>query len=803
MVPLCLLLIVARAAAGEPGPEPPTVEQAAEAVLAARQAGSAPRLKRLAGEDEPDPWLVADELCRRGEHDAAEAFARAAPRPAVAKLAAYVDARVGKGTEEKERSALAKATEALRTSAWERAVESITGVDASPDSVVGIRLAGARARALGRLQRHEDAARLWRKAGRDARAIGWLRRASLALGHAGEAAMEATKRRPASTALALAVESWREAIEVRRALGDRAGTARALYGLGITHDRAGRYAEALAVLEKSRNLAKKLDDRGRLLSYVLGSIGYVHAHKGDAQASLQLMQESLAIKLRNDDKPAASNTLRYMGWMYGVLGRKEEALAAYERRLDLARKMGHVPTLADALRLVGSARLTLGKPDAGLSILEEALEQFRTLGRHSDVAGTLGLIAKACRSLRRNEQALERIDAGLRVAEEDDPERTWLAWGALYDARGGVLRALGRTAEAEAEFHRAHEAYLAQAGTRTNAALALANVALVQADQGRLGEAVETAARGVRLARELGDPRTLGLALERLGGIFRMRGEHAASLRYREEALQHLANAKDRQAWAETRGSMALTYMFMGNYEKALAYARQAMEIQQQMGNVIRASGKRQTLALVYYRMGTYARALQEFEALLAEIRSQKRPIPGTVLNDLAGVYSRIGDEAKALALYRQALEAMEAEGDAYHAATALGNVGNVLAEMGRTDEAVKVLEAALEKHEAMGKPGRHRRNAERAGRRACAQGRPRARTRNLRARSRVHGEARSAFPRDGRLDTDRPHAAQARTAGSGPEDPGTGGTTRAPDALRHAARRGVARARSAAPRPR
>ena len=57
--------------------KPLTTEQAADAVLNAVNANDEEALKALAEKDEPDPWLVADLLCYRGEHDAAEAFALA------------------------------------------------------------------------------------------------------------------------------------------------------------------------------------------------------------------------------------------------------------------------------------------------------------------------------------------------------------------------------------------------------------------------------------------------------------------------------------------------------------------------------------------------------------------------------------------------------------------------------------------------------------------------------------------------------------------------------------------------------
>ena len=67
-----------------------TPEQAADQAVVRGEAG---KLEALAQLDVPDPWLVADELCIRGEYDAAHAYARAAPRPDVEDLPGYVSAQ--------------------------------------------------------------------------------------------------------------------------------------------------------------------------------------------------------------------------------------------------------------------------------------------------------------------------------------------------------------------------------------------------------------------------------------------------------------------------------------------------------------------------------------------------------------------------------------------------------------------------------------------------------------------------------------------------------------------------------------
>jgi hypothetical protein len=85
--------VASRSVAQQGESKPSSPAQVAESVLAAIRAKDDPELKTLAERDAPDPWLVADELCARGEYDAAGAFAKAAPRPDTEKLPDYVAAQ--------------------------------------------------------------------------------------------------------------------------------------------------------------------------------------------------------------------------------------------------------------------------------------------------------------------------------------------------------------------------------------------------------------------------------------------------------------------------------------------------------------------------------------------------------------------------------------------------------------------------------------------------------------------------------------------------------------------------------------
>ena len=84
---LVLVLLTLPARARE---DPDTVERKADAILAACDAGDAHALWRLANDGGVDSWLVAEELCQRGEIPSAWAFAFFARHPDSLALPDYV-----------------------------------------------------------------------------------------------------------------------------------------------------------------------------------------------------------------------------------------------------------------------------------------------------------------------------------------------------------------------------------------------------------------------------------------------------------------------------------------------------------------------------------------------------------------------------------------------------------------------------------------------------------------------------------------------------------------------------------------
>jgi hypothetical protein len=155
----------------------PVHEAAAQVYIAVRSDAQL-TLQRLAKRDHPDPWLIAEELCFHGAHDAAAAFAAAVPDE---KLAAYVESRRGKDPDKEVRRAV-RSSDLLRiANDTKEAWRILKDAEPPDDPVLEIRLYTGRAKVLRDLDKHGDSDRWFLEAGKLAHKLGWPRRTTESL----------------------------------------------------------------------------------------------------------------------------------------------------------------------------------------------------------------------------------------------------------------------------------------------------------------------------------------------------------------------------------------------------------------------------------------------------------------------------------------------------------------------------------------------------------------------------------------------------------------------------------------------
>ncbi len=459
-IALALLLVggIPGAWAGDPPADPPADPLGARASAVLAAAADPAALGRLAADDDPDPWRVADALLLRREAAAARAFAAASTRPAFEGLAAWVEAQVAAPVAPARREALARQRAARDAPTAEAARAAAVG----PDDVVTVdafvvdgdrRAAGgdlagavaayrAAAEVAARLPWRTGAAEAWRQAARRA-----LQRGDLATG--------------------LACADARLVLET--ALGSRAGVARTEHQRAALLRLSGRADDARAALDRAEAAARAADDR-ESLGNVLGERAMMFAEAGRGADALPLLDAALEAYAGAADhageprfRPDAAKVERYLGQtqvnraeVLRDLGRTADARLALEAALASALRAG------DRQR-EGTARSRLATVLASEGRRVEALAARRAAVVALDAAGLAAAAANERRLASSLSWALGDLEGALA-----DAERAVADLGRLQSAKDLVL------ARVQAALVRSATGPLAAARAHADAAVALA-----------------------------------------------------------------------------------------------------------------------------------------------------------------------------------------------------------------------------------------------------------------------------------------------------------------------------------------
>ncbi len=210
---------------------------------------------------------------------------------------------------------------------------------------------------------------------------------------------------------------WQEAaVRALEELGDEAGLARALIGLGVSRKLSGDPRAALALLERSTQIARKLDlpyclrwahmERASALAWLgerdqarealeeslatfrqsgdkrwsaecLRGLARLARENGDSAGAITRLQDALPLEDPTTEAWGVSNTLHELGQTLMAAGDLEGALPALKRAIELGRQVGDQPGLVLWLNDYARAALRAGDRINALASCEEALTLAR------------------------------------------------------------------------------------------------------------------------------------------------------------------------------------------------------------------------------------------------------------------------------------------------------------------------------------------------------------------------------------------------------------------------------------------
>lgn len=275
-----------------------------------------------------------------------------------------------------------------------------------------------------------------------------------------------------------------------------------------------------------------------------------------------------------------------------------------------------------------------------------------------------------------------------RLEEEHDNLRSVLSWSAERGERGnaeGAQLAM-RIAAALAPFWHVR-GYLSEGSEQLERALSLA---AVWSEAGRLLESNE----GEQERRNIAA--TTAAIHHGLGGIFRVRGDYAASRHHYERALAIYREIGDRVSQARLLSRLGVLAHTQAHYEEARAFQTESLAMAREVGHKFAIAVASHNLGNVVRDTGDYelARTLYE-EALSLVTEMQEITHISTSLNNLANLALHVGDLRQALNLHRQSLEIRGKLGNRMLVAESLIGIASVEIALGALERGARLLGCA------------------------------------------------------------------------------------------------------------
>ena len=244
----------------------------------------------------------------------------------------------------------------------------------------------------------------------------------------------------------MAIERFREALGMQRALGEQRDIANSLNNLGFVHSTdLANYPTALAEHLEALRIREGLGDSMAVASS-LNNIGIVYGRIHQVARAREYFERALVMRRTMGNQTRVAGTLSNLGDMYLESGSPQRALAAYQEALSIRTPAGDPAAISTSHRNLAQAYLALGQ----LKDAEREIDEAEHLGGRLEDRGVQvgNLLARS---------AIEK-----RLGRADDAERhakSALEISQAMGSRENVRRSLG-TLSAAQEASRSHLAAL-------------------------------------------------------------------------------------------------------------------------------------------------------------------------------------------------------------------------------------------------------------------------------------------------------------------------------------------------------
>jgi len=334
--------------------------------------------------------------------------------------------------------------------------------------------------------------------------------------------------------------------------------------------------------------------------------------------------------------------------LYEKSGEYDKARDEYSKVLTLD------PKRIDGLLALGRVEIKSGNPQSGLEYLTRAQGMAIEFGNDEEKAQIFQAMGIAYSALTKWDDALRSFQDSLAIKR-----RLGLKKGiaASLDAIAQAEETLGKPDQALKDYTSALGSYR-EVGDKAGAARVLGDLADFYNNRSQYDKALGMYKESLQVQVDLGNLKDQGLVLNSIGNTYLSKADYEDARSYFEQALQLREKLKVPSDIADTVHNIAEASTKLGRYDEALQQYLRALDLRRSVGDNRSAAIESASMGTLFGYQGRYGAALSSEEDALKTFRETK-------------------------------------EKD-FWLAEILGDYGNALAQVGRSEDARKNLDEAL-----------------------------------------------------------------------------------------------------------
>lgn len=204
------------------------------------------------------------------------------------------------------------------------------------------------------------------------------------------------------------------------------------------------YKASLEYLEQCLAVAQELDDPKRVAN-AYRNMSNVHKNTGDLPQALAMCQKALVINEQLGNKTGLADTYNTIGNLYTEQDEWAKALKNYERSRALYEELDDQKGKAQATQNIGATHLEMGERTKAVEEFLQSLDLYRTLGRRLETGMAFNNLGRAYSQMARPQEAHASLDSARAIFTALGSKRQLVR---THYYTGELLRDQGRMREA-------------------------------------------------------------------------------------------------------------------------------------------------------------------------------------------------------------------------------------------------------------------------------------------------------------------------------------------------------------------